>query len=151
MLNIRGEFDRLAMASNQLSTQELFAKEFGPQFQRVSTNPATKFVQFDPSSSNVKVRALLLIDTATKTGHLYACQLPDAPGGYALVRLDANGQPMRDANGQLDKLCEITSASESGSVYNSGIRNIEPGTPVGLVEADAAGASANVLLRGRQL
>lgn len=145
MVNIRREVDRMTDATKSIGMQEYFAKEFGARFERMSTAPTTKFVQFDPSAADVKVRALLLIDPETKTGHLYACQLPEAV--YALVKLDVNGEPVRDADGVIEKLCEIRSSSESGSVYNPAIKNIEPGTSVGLVKTD--GAADSLLLRGR--
>jgi hypothetical protein len=151
MFNIRGEFDTLAKVSNQMSREEYFAKEFGARFERVFTSPNTKVVQFDPSSSEVKAEAMLLIDPETETGNLYARQLPQSVGGFALVALDADGKPIVEDNGEVRVICRIPAAgTELGSAFNDKVK-IAPGTLVGLIAADQDPANATLLLRGRNL
>jgi hypothetical protein len=151
MFNIRSQFDTFTTASNQLSRQEFFAKELGPRFQKLFTSPTTKHVAFVPTSNAVKVQAQLMIDPETNTGLLYACQLPDSPGGYALVRLDENDEPIRTADGKIETICKIHSSGEAGSAYNDRIQ-IKPGEPVGLIKADDVDETKmTLLLRGRSL
>lgn len=149
VLNIKERINEITGLSQQMGVQEYFVKEFGPRFESVFTRPTTKHVQFDPSSSEVQAQAMLLIDEETNTGILYARQLPAAPGGYALVPLDERGQPVRDENGNIKKLCEIQpTGSQSGSALKDRFK-INPGTPVGLIRT--ADAEATVILKGRQL
>ena len=70
MFDIRGEFDKLALASTQLTQQEYFAKEFGPRFQNLFTAPTTEHVAFVPSSKDVKVQARLMIDPEKQAARL---------------------------------------------------------------------------------
>lgn len=151
MVNIRGQFDALADASNQLSRQEYFAKEFGPRFQRLFFSETTEHVAFVPTSSNVRMQAKLMIDPETSTGLLYASQLPDAPGGYALVALDKDGEPLRLPDGKVKTLCVIHPAGDSGSAYDDQVK-VAPGTAVGLVRADGLDDSQpTLLLRGKNV
>lgn len=151
MVNIRGQFDALDAASNQLSRTEWFAKEYGPRFQKLFFSETTQHVAFVPTSSQVKTQAKLMIDPETNTGLLYACQLPDAPGGYALVPLDENGEPARSADGKVKTICIIHSVGDSGSAYNDQVK-VAPGTAVGLVRADGLNESSpTLLLRGKNM
>lgn len=151
MFNIRGEFATLDRVSKDISRQEYFAKEFGARFEQMFTSPRTMHVKFEPSASEVKAEAVLLIDPSTGTGHLYARQLPPAPGGYALVALDENGVPIRDEHGELKTLCVLeTSGVEGGAAYNDRIK-IAPGESVGLIRADYEQSKSSLLLRSSNI
>jgi hypothetical protein len=151
MVNIRGQFDALADASKQLSRQEWFAKEFGPRFQKLFLSETTRHVAFVPAADGVTVQAKLMIDPETNTGLLYASQLPEAPGGYALVALDESGEPQRLPDGTVKTICVIHSAGDSGSAYNDRVK-IDPGTSVGLVRADDMNETkVTLLLRGKNM
>ncbi|HYE02135.1 MAG TPA: hypothetical protein VD963_02750 [Phycisphaerales bacterium] len=102
----------LQMRSNFREVERLMAggieesgwiRDFGPRFQQMLFDPATRVVQFTPAAADaaapgrVPAGAVLLVNPENRSGQIYIRDLPTDAGEFALVLLDESGQVVGDA------------------------------------------------------
>lgn len=92
-LQMQSRYAELDGAIRANAVTELFAREFGPRFERALMAPRTQFIQFaaDSNAPAGSAAAILVLDTEAKTGQLFCRDLPDANGTYHLTITDARG------------------------------------------------------------
>jgi len=134
---LQQEWSRAAAAQQDGELAMFAARDLGPEFGDVLTNPNTQRVAFIPASlDNREVgTAAIYIDAETGTAYLICNKLPEMEGRFKLAVIDPDGKVV-------DTLAEFAS---NGSLRGQQIRNAT-GLRAGATLAIMAPQSATPLL-----
>ena len=134
---LQQELSRAAAAQEDGELAAFAARDLGPEFGDVLTNPNTERVAFIPASleSREVGTAAIYFDAETGTAYLICNKLPEMEGAYRLAVIDPSGKVM-------DTLAEFTS---NGSIRGQQIRN-STGLKAGATLAIMAPQSTTPLL-----